>query len=213
MKIRSKLILLSAILSLFGAQESFANNKSSNDWIIRARGVFVKTDVTTNSVQLGGNVTTTSDFIPELDFTKFITRNIAAELILGTSRHNLELKNSAAGTLPLGQVNLLPPTLTAQYHFNPAGKFRPYAGAGVNYTLFYGSKATSNATVTDVKYKNQFGYALQAGFDYMLDEKISFNFDVKKIFLRTKANINGGAYQATVQLDPWLIGAGIGYHF
>ena len=31
---------------------------------------------------------------------------------------------------------MLPPTLTAQYHFNPHGAVRPYLGAGVNYSIF-----------------------------------------------------------------------------
>ncbi len=32
---------------------------------------------------------------------------------------------------------LLPPTLTLQYHFTDFGAFKPYVGAGVNYTVFF----------------------------------------------------------------------------
>lgn len=37
----------------------------------------------------------------------------------------------------VGKVWLLPPTLTFQYHFTDFGAFKPYVGAGVNYTILY----------------------------------------------------------------------------
>ncbi len=37
----------------------------------------------------------------------------------------------------LGGVGVLPPTPLLQYHFNHAGRVRPYVGAGINYTYFY----------------------------------------------------------------------------
>jgi len=36
---------------------------------------------------------------------------------------------------------------------------------------------------------------------------------VKHIFLSTTARINGGAVRAAVNLDPTLVGVGIGYRF
>ena len=32
---------------------------------------------------------------------------------------------------------MVPPTLTLQYHFTQFGAWKPYVGAGVNYTYFY----------------------------------------------------------------------------
>ncbi|XLM23340.1 OmpW family protein, partial [Chromobacterium piscinae] len=51
----------------------------------------------------------------------------------GTSRH--KVTTNAFGDL--GKVSVLPPTLTLQYHFMPEATFRPYVGAGINYTRFY----------------------------------------------------------------------------
>jgi outer membrane protein len=35
-----------------------------------------------------------------------------------------------------GDVELFPPTLSLQWHFNPDGRIQPFVGAGVNYTMF-----------------------------------------------------------------------------
>ncbi len=203
-----KLGLIALSISLITiSQNCFAQN----DWIIRGRAVYVRTDVKSTVSDIGGKVGATSDLTPELDITKFITPNIAAELIAGTTRHDISLKGSAAGnSVGLGSVKLLPPTLTLQYHFSPTETIRPYAGAGLNYTIFYGAK--TGGAATSLQYQNHLGYALQAGLDYMIDKKVSINFDIKKIFLKTRVQVND-AYTANVRLDPWLFGVGMGYHF
>lgn len=211
MKSKLGLLSLSIILSVFNSQAALAKSDAAHDWIIRSRAVFVKTDVTSKVSTLGGHVATSSDQVPELDFTRFFNKNIAAELILATTKHDITLNGSAAGSKAgLGSVRLLPPTLTLQYHANPTGTFRPYAGAGLNYTFFYGAK--TGGAATSLKYQDNLGYALQAGFDYMIDERFGVNFDVKKIFLKTNVQVNN-AVRAQVRLDPWLIGGGVSYRF
>jgi outer membrane protein len=57
-------------------------------------------------------------------------------------------------------------------------------------------------------------WSLQAGLDYQLNDRWSLNFDVKKAFVDTKLHINGGGVTAgDVDLDPWVIGFGVGYRF
>ena len=212
MKGKIGLVSLSVILSIFNSQASFAKAENSYDWIIRSRALYVKTDTTSTVSTLGGHVATTSDLVPEIDITKFFTPNIAAELIAATTHQDVFLKGSPAlgNKTSLGSVNLLPPTLTLQYHTNPYGTFRPYAGAGLNYTFFYGTK--TGGAATSLKYKDNMGYALQLGFDYMINDRFGINFDVKKIFLKTQVQVNN-SYTANVRLDPWLIGGGLSYRF
>ncbi len=211
MKNTLKLTAISVILSILSAHGAMANAKSTNDWIIRSRAVYVKSDGHSNVSTLGGHVSASTDQVPELDFTRFITPNIAAELILATTKHDIKLNGSILGDeTGLGSVNMLPPTLTLQYHINPEGTFRPYVGAGLNYTLFYNAK--TGGAATSLKYQNHLGYALQAGFDYMLNDRFGLNFDVKRIYLKTNVQVNE-AYTAQVRLDPWLIGGGISYRF
>lgn len=186
------------------AQQGFSG-KSAGDIMVRARviGVIPDEDATTS---IGGNVSVSNEWVPEIDFTYFVTDNIALELIAATTRH--DVSSSVAGSL--GKVSLLPPTLTLQYHFMPKERLSPYVGAGVNYTIFYNEKPGPFASID---YKDSFGWALQAGVDYALTDNWYLNADIKKIFLSTDVSINGGFVTADVDLDPWIVGFGVGYKF
>lgn len=185
--------------------------KSAGDILVRARIV----DVIPNEsfdANIPGDASINNDVIPEVDFSYFFTDHIAAELIAGTSKHDVKW-NTGASNVDLGSVRLLPPTLTLQYHFMPKQRFSPYLGAGLNYTHFYDAKTGSGNTQVD--YKDKFGYAFQAGFDYAIAGHWSLNVDVKKLYLKTDVNtVVGGAHvHATGHLNPWIAGVGIGYRF
>ncbi|WP_347881459.1 OmpW/AlkL family protein [Ancylobacter polymorphus] len=127
-------------------------------------------------------------------------------------------KTTLTGTGPLGGVTLgktyyAPAVLAAQYHFTNFGpRFQPYVGAGVNYTLFFG---TSDGAVADLKVNNAFAPVLQAGFEYDIDSKWGVYMDVKKIFLSTTATgtVGGNPARAEVTANPTLLSAGIVYRF
>jgi hypothetical protein len=75
-------------------------------------------------------------------------------------------------------VALLPPTLTLQYHFSPeSASFRPYVGAGVNYTRFYDINLLAGAATVD---KSSWGGALQLGADIPLNKTFFLNIDSEK---------------------------------
>ena len=144
---------------------------------------------------------------PEVDVTYFFTDHIAAELIAATSEHSVE-----AGTSHLGDTWILPPTLTLQYHFTPDNAFSPYVGVGLNYSMFYGED--DGAGFTDLDVKGGLGYAVQAGFDYWLNDNWGLNFDVKYVDLEVDVKVNGGALRApNVDLNPVIVGAGVSYRF
>ncbi len=186
--------------------------QEAGDLLVRARGILVMPDESSTVGVIGGEADAETVVVPELDFTYFVTDNIAAELILATSPHDVEVRNSALGTVSLGSVWLLPPTLTLQYHFSLGGGLKPYVGAGINYTIFYGEDAPGG-TVTSVDYDNSIGPAFQAGVDYAISDRWLVNFDVKKVFINTDVSVNNGAIPADVDLDPWIIGIGIGYRY
>lgn len=182
-------------------------------WQVRVRGLYVLPhDSGFVSGIAGSGLSYSNTTIPEIDFSYFFTDNFAAELILGTTYSRVNGEGSIAGLGEIGKTWLLPPTLTMQYHFTDLGAFKPYIGAGVNYTMFYNQSGKS-AQSLDVK--NTFGAALQVGVDYMVDDHWGVNFDVKKIFLRPdfSANVGGAEVNGKAKLDPWLIGAGVTYRF
>ena len=126
---------------------------------------------------------------------------------------------ATVGVGKLASTWVLPPTLTLQYHFVPEGKVRPYVGAGVNWSIFYSDNASDelvNAVgPTEVQLSNSFGYALQAGVDFDLSEKVFLNLDVKYIDMSTKATLTTGALVNTVdvKINPLVFGIGLGMRF
>ncbi|ACI99009.1 OmpW/AlkL family protein [Rhodospirillum centenum] len=195
-----------------------ASAKEAGDLLVRVRGIYVVPDESSSLSLAGtgipGEANVGNHFVPELDFTYFLNDNVGIELILGTTPHNVNATGTPLGAkVDLGDVWLLPPTLTAQYHFNPKGQVSPYIGLGVNYTIFYN---VDEGAARDIDYDNSFGFALQAGVDFALNERWSLNLDVKKLWLSTDVSIDAGLpsrIKADVDLDPWIIGVGFGYRF
>ncbi|MDB5642039.1 MAG: ompW family protein [Hyphomicrobiales bacterium] len=193
--------------------------EQSSPWMIRVRGLVVapqsSASVTVNGVATPGSLKASTAVVPELDISYFFTKNIAAELILGVTPHNVKGAGALAALGKIGSTWLLPPTLMLQYHFTDFGAFKPYVGAGVNYTFMFSNKEAG--PMSSFKVKNAAGVALQVGFDYMLDKHWGLNFDVKKLWLRpdATATLAAGSVPVTakVKLDPWLIGAGVTYRF
>lgn len=194
--------------------------KQAGDFNVRLRGIAVVPDNAGRTVFTAGGAATANTLdrastamAPEIDFSYFITPNIALELIAATTRHDLTLNG---GTLKLGSTGVLPPTLTVQYHLLPRSTFSPYVGAGLNYTVFYG-ESNNAQTFNGLKLKDAWGWALQGGIDVLTSGPISLNFDVKKIFLKTEATVNQNPSTALkvtdIKLNPWVIGAGVGYRF
>ena len=201
-----KKIVFTAAAVLFAASPAMAGNDfKAGDILIRARGLNVMPDER-STMNIGDTVKLSNTVIPEIDGTYFFTPNVAAELIAGVSPHRV----STRGGVDAGDVWLLPPTLTLQYHFSQLDGIKPYVGAGVNYTHFFGENA---GALTGANYKDSFGAALQAGADVPLGNHWYANVDVKKLYIDTTATFNGGAVRADVDIDPWIVGVGIGYKF
>lgn len=173
----------------------------SGDWLIRLRGIAVVPNE--DDTNFAGGIGIDNSVVPELDITYFFTENFAAELILGTTPHDVDLNGA-----DLGSVWLLPPTLTFQYHFTGIEGFKPYIGAGVNYTIFYGEDDAAAA----VRYEDSFGLALQAGVDIEIGDGWYLNADVKRLWLDTDITVNG-VDAGSVDIDPWIFGAGVGVRF
>lgn len=185
-----------------------ATAEEGSPWMIRLRAIDVIPDESATIVPIGGDTKIDNAVVPEVDFTYFFDKNWAAELIVATTRH--DVSHTPTG-LDLGSVGVLPPTLTVQYHFAPESRsVRPYIGVGVNYTMFYDSDEPAGLKVS---YKNSFGLALQAGVDFPIDDHWSINVDVKKIYLNTDVKIEPLGVRADVDLDPWVVGVGVGYRF
>lgn len=202
-KISFALAALTAIATLGAAPAASA--QVAGDLLVRGR--LVNIDPANQDTIPTLDVSVSTKVIPEVDFTYFLSPNLAAELILTyPQKHDI----SANGG-PVGTLKHLPPTLSLQYHFTDLGlgAFKPYVGAGLNYTRFSSVNLGGGTLSVD---KNSFGLSLQAGVDYAIDKTWSVNFDVKKVQIRTDLK-NATGTLGTVKIDPLLVGVGVGYKF
>lgn len=189
------------------SQPGFAAPYETGTMLLRIRSVVVAPDVS-SKVSIGGNLSVTRSYIPEIDFTYFFSPHWAVEAIAGTTKHSIYYEKNTK----LGTVFLLPPTVTLQYHFDPISRFQFYVGAGPNWTLFYNK---SVGPLGKLRTTDNWGIALQAGTDIALTEdgRYFLNIDAKKIWLSTNASFSGSPVTAALDIYPWLIGAGIGIRF
>ena len=201
---KKTLLAAAALCALTSGAAMAQNYPQDGKWMVRARAVHLDS---ANKDSTPLDLSVNNKMIPELDISYFFTPNFAAELILTyPQKHDVR-----AGGAEIGSLKHLPPTLLAQYHFTNLGAFKPYVGAGINYTRFSSVKfdpAVDAALNPSVK-KNSFGPALQIGFDYALDKNWSINVDVKKVYIDT--NVSGGI--GKFKVDPVLVGVGLGYRF
>ena len=194
-----KRIIAAAVLSTLVAGTAIAQQSQEGPWLVRARAVHLDSaNGDTTGLGLGIN----NKWIPEVDISYFFNKNVALELVLTVpQQHTL---SSSAGVM--GTLKHLPPTLMAQYHFD-AGGYKPYVGAGINYTRF-SSVNIGSPTIE----KDSWGPALQVGVDIPLSGNMYLNIDVKKVLIRTDV-FASGVNQGTFKVDPLLVGMGLGWRF
>lgn len=201
-----KNIILSTCAALLLSNPVMADNTwKAGDFMVRVRALGVVPQES-STMNIAAKVKVDSSIVPEMDFTYFFTPNISAELIAAVTPHDVKTNTG----IDAGNSWLLPPTLTLQYHFTQFDTFKPYVGAGINYTHFFNEDAGS---LTSVKYDDGFGGALQAGMDIPIQGNWYANIDVKKVFISTTAKFTPSNVRADVDINPWLIGVGIGYKF
>lgn len=175
--------------------------------LVRVRAVHLDS---ANKDSTGLGLSINNKTLPEIDFSYFLTPNIAAELILTYPQKQRLYSNGTE----IGSLKHLPPTLTVQYHFNPTGTVRPYVGAGVNYTNFSAvefAPAVATALKPGIKH-NSFGAAFQVGADVEISKGTYLNFDLKKVNLGTTVYSNG-ASAGKFKVNPTLASVGLGWRF
>ncbi len=176
-------------------------------WSVTVKATYLET---TDGSKAGGPLNLPKDIIsvedkliPEFDINYQINDKFALELVLTIPQEH-EVKVGAA---TIGDFKHLPPTLMAKYYPGTFAGFKPYVGAGVNFTLIFdenlGGLELDSYSV---------GPAVQIGTDYALTDRWSLTLDLKRAQLRSDVKLNG-AQITEVQLDPWLYAVGLKYQF
>jgi outer membrane protein len=193
------------------ALNSSALVAQDSGWQFRLRGIALIPDESAD-ISINGDIEIDDAFVPELDISYLFSPNVSAELILATAKHDVMAVGTDVGDVDVGSVWALPPTLLLQYRLAPTASVRPYIGAGINLTLFY-SESVPGDPVMAADYDSSIGFAFQGGLDIPLGDGGWFiNLDAKKILMNSDVTLETtlGTVLADVDINPWVIGAGIG---
>ncbi|MEW9680228.1 OmpW family protein [Pseudomonas sp. TE50-2] len=223
--------LLSASLVALALAAPVAHAHQAGDFILRAGAITTAPNESSGDIKLDGakvsgtKATLDSDTQLGLAFAYMLTDHIGLELLAATPfQHKVGVKGLGPGLDgKLADIKQLPPTLSLQYYpMEPSSKFQPYAGVGINYTMFFDEDLTSNRKAqgfSNMKLKDSVGIAGQLGMDYMLTDNLLLNAAVWYVDIDTKASIDGpsalgvGKTKVDVDVDPWVYMVGIGYKF
>lgn len=179
------------------------------------------TSVNTDIVGLPADTQTKANdnYVPTIAIEYFFNDNFSIETICCMTQHDVDAVSGLPGAELVSNAKLIPATLTAKYHFDLNG-VKPYVGAGPAYFLWISDKpgaATLPLGVTDTDLSDEFGLALQVGFDVPInDEGFGLTVDAKRYFIDTTARWYAGdtlAIETDHKLDPWVVSAGVSYRF
>ena len=130
-------------------------------------------------------------------------------------KHDVDI-DGAEGAGNVAEIDNLPPILSLQYHFNPDGKFRPYIGAGSNYTTFFNEDTKGALSDTSLELDDSWGAAGQIGADVSLTDNWFLNLVVRWVDMDSDAEITddlGTSLLGEVEIDPFIYQAQVGYRF
>ena len=203
----TKTLIMLALAAAAGvAYSPSAAAYQTGDWVARVGlgSVNPKSDNGTLAGTL--NLEIDTDVKPTLALSYFLTDNWAAQVLAAWPfDHDFDLNGAKSGSL-----RHLPPTVTFQYHFNPAGPVNFYVGAGVNYTFVYDEKIAIPGSKLELD--NSFGLAAEAGLEYFINDNWSIGAQLWWVDIDSDATLDG-ADIGTANVDPIVFGIDLGYKF
>lgn len=205
MKTLNRTLLVAAVLAVV-LTCPVANAYEKGDWLVRVGAGLVDPKSDNSDI-----VSVDSGVAVVFNGTYFFTPNIAFEVLAATPfSHDIELKADGS---KVGEVKHLPPTFSLQYHFATAGKFRPYVGAGLNYTLIFDEDTTGLLAGTDLDVDDSFGLAAQLGTDIVISDTMFLNIDVRWADIDADVEISPVGLAFDVEIDPMVYSLALGWKF
>jgi outer membrane protein len=231
---KKSLLTLAVLTSL--SLNAIAADYKAGDIVVRGGATMVSPDSGKSVVYveaLGGDtplsISVDDNTQLGLNFVYFYDNNWAVEVLAATPfTHDVTIHDpqGISGGLfgedvdgaTLAEVTQLPPTVSALYYFDSASAFKPYVGVGVNYTIFFDEdfKSTPKSLgFNDLELDGSFGFSVQVGADYQLNNKWHVNASARYIDIGTDAYFKIGDIKgsASVDVDPMVYSIMLGYKF
>ena len=176
------------------------------DWIVR--GGVSQVDPKSGDLSLSPTTTLGVDDDTGFSFgiTAMLSQNWGAELFAAPAQNHTTTAITGRSVAQYGEVEPLIETLTAQYHFNPLGRMRPYVGAGLGYAQFSGERPAG------LSLGSSWGPAALAGIDLGVTQRLFVNLSARWVNVESKVKLNGDRV-GDVALDPMIYSLNLGYRF
>lgn len=141
-----------------------------------------------------------------------LSANVSLDIPLDPPfRFDVNGAGALSGAGKLADIKALPISLLAQYRFgHVAGAARPYVGAGVTYTRFYGARSAAVLGPATLSMKNRWGASAQLGIEVPLSERWSLDAAVTYVHLRTIGSVSTGQ-SIDVELNPTSFSLALAY--
>ncbi|KGK21759.1 membrane protein [Vibrio navarrensis] len=153
-----------------------------------------------------------------LTFGYMYTDNISFEVLAATPfSHNISTE--LGGLDNIAKTKHLPPSFMVQYYFGTKeSTWRPYVGAGLNYTMFFDegfNDRGKGAGLSDLSLEDSWGLVANVGVDYALNDTWFLNTSLWYADIDTEATYKAGgtSYKTDVTIDPWVMMFTGGYKF
>lgn len=219
------LVLLSSVSSLTFAVENY----QAGDFLLRGGLTNVNPNSDKSSILLAeadSTLTLTVDDNTQLglNFVYFFNENWAVELLAATPfSHDVDIQDTqtvlGVDGAQLANVKQLPPTLSALYYFNTSTALKPYVGVGLNYTIFFDEQFESGPEslgLSNLSLDGSFGFSVQLGADYLLNDKWHINASLRYIDINSEASFDFNSDnigKSDIDVDPLVTSLTLGYKF
>ncbi len=147
-------------------------------------------------------------------YERMLNANVGAEIVLGIPP---KVTARATGSVAFLGDNVLSaknvaPTFLVNYHFGkPGDTWRPYVGAGVNYTRFVSIKSS---LAPSVEMSDSVGLVVQAGIDYAVARDWGLFASVARVDVKSDlVAVASTVLTTTIDFRPVTYSAGFYYKF
>ena len=219
-------MLTATLLAVAGTAQAY----EAGDMLLRGAVTTVAPDASSSELVVDGAAVAGSEADVDdgtalgITFVYMLSDRIGLEVLASTPfSHDISAATGALGlgTVEAGETKHLPPTVSLQYFPADSGSaFQPYVGAGLNYTLFFDEDVDGQLEGVlgpgNLDLDDSLGLALQAGFDYALNENWLVNVGIWWVDIDTDATFtfeDGTRVTTDVEIDPWVYSLSVGYRF
>jgi outer membrane protein len=216
MRTMRTLVASAAVIGLWAA----CGAAQAQNWVAKAGAIFYQTHSETTGIvgpgiPPGADAETGDAWTAIFVIERTLTPNVGVELVLGIPP-TIEAK--ATGSVAFLGDNVLSaknvaPTLLFNYYFGePTATWRPYLGAGVNYTHF--TDIRTSLPVQSVDMSDSWGLAVQAGINYAADRNWGLFASIARVDVKTDlVAVGSTVLTTTIDFKPITYSFGVWYRF